>query len=186
MSIHAMASLAVAQRLDAGSIDGSHAPIDQQAQDAAGASTPENSATAGLKLVTTYIPTEVITLYVAAVAALRTGNHIPLLAAWITFWLFLALTPIVVWLVTAGKLRAAGQPIPLDVRSWPLWPMAAAAIAFLTWAFALPDSPFVQFSWYSAAIAGLGVLVVATILPLLAQLFQGPTAATAARVNTAS
>jgi len=182
MSIHAMASLAVAQRLDAAE---PRAGIGQQAQDAAGATTPENGATAGLKLVTTYIPTEVITLYVAAVAALRTGNHIPLLTAWITFWLFLVLTPIVVWLVTAGKLRAAGRPVPFDVRTWPLWPMAAAATAFLTWAFALPDSPFVQFSWYSAAVAGLAVLVVATVLPLLSQLFQSPAAAGAPRVNVA-
>lgn len=61
--------------------------------------------------------------------------------------------------------------------------MIAATNAFLAWAFALPDSPFVQYSWYSAAIAGLVVLVVATVLPLLAQLFQGPVPARAESIS---
>ena len=45
-----------------------------------------------------YIPTEVLTLYVAVLASINQPDQVTY-AEWITFWLFLVATHVVVWLV---------------------------------------------------------------------------------------
>jgi hypothetical protein len=50
--------------------------------------------------------------------------------------------------------------------------MAAATIAYVAWAFALPESPFNDAAWYSAALAGVIVMTASVLLSLLAPLFQ--------------
>jgi len=126
-----------------------------------------------LKLLFDYIPTEVLTLYVAVVAALSTPDG-PAQWGLTAWWMFVVATPLVVWLVFAAKVKAAGKSIPALPSSWPLWEMAAATVAFMAWTFALPDGPFAEFGWYSAALAGVGVLVASTMLGLIAPLFQTP------------
>jgi len=80
------------------------------------------------------------------------------------------------WAVYAAKLKSAQKPIPIAIASWPLWEMFAATLAYFTWAFALPATPFSQFdgAWYSAGLAGVAVLIVSTMMGLLAPLFQRP------------
>lgn len=132
-----------------------------------------------------YIPTEVITLYVAVLAAIENpdpnapgnrGAASSLISDgdWITFWSFLLATPIVVWLVYGAKLKIAQKPVPLHLSTWPMWEMTAATIAFSAWAFALPHSPFSFFTWYSSALSGVAVLIVSTLLGLLSPFFQRP------------
>lgn len=128
-------------------------------------------AATALQTLTTYIPTEVLTLYVSALAVLNTGQE---KGRWIPFWCFLAATPILVWIAFATKVKMAKRPIPAAPSKWPLWEMCAAAIAYIAWAFALPNTPFAQLSWYSAGLAGFLVLVVSTGLGLLAPLMQRP------------
>ncbi len=95
---------------------------------------------------------------------------------WVTFGSFLAATPIVTWLLFAAKVKATKQPLPLAPRTWPMWEMSAAIIAYCAWALALPNSPFAEFktSWYSSAVSGVIVLVASTVLGLLAPFFQRP------------
>jgi hypothetical protein len=153
---------------------------------AGGVGMPTNQVTSTLSAITTYVPTEILTLYVAARSALTqtdkdaTGAIQNISAAglnpseWVTFAAAGALTPVVVWLVYAAKLRAASKPLPLRPQTWPVWEMFAATIAFVVWAFAMPNSPFSYYKdWYSPAIAGLAVLVISTILGLVAPIF-GP------------
>jgi hypothetical protein len=124
-----------------------------------------------------YIPTEVLTLYVAVLAALdRTETSVVSDTQWITFWMFLAATPLVTWLVFAAKLKSIDKPFPLSFAAWPVWEMLAATLAFFAWAMALPHSPFTRFerTWYSPAVAGVAVLVTSTILGLLSPFFQRP------------
>jgi hypothetical protein len=125
-----------------------------------------------------YIPTEILTLYVAVLAAIQQPETNPnvQLIRWITFWSFLVATPIVAWLVFAAKVKATSQPLPLAARTWPMWEMSAAIIAYCAWALALPNSPFAAFktSWYSSAVSGVIVLVASTVLGLLAPFFQRP------------
>jgi hypothetical protein len=120
-----------------------------------------------------YIPTEILTLYVAALAALQQGEQVTS-GAWIAFWVSLFSTPIIVWLLLAAKLKGLKQPLPLKFGTWPLWEMCAATIAYTAWAFALPHSPFTAYTWYSSAVSSFAVLVVSTFLGLLAPLFQKP------------
>jgi hypothetical protein len=125
-----------------------------------------------LQTLTTYIPTEVLTLYVSAVAVLNVGGQEQ--GRWIPFWCFLAATPLVTWIAFATKVKTAGKPIPASPSKWPLWEMIAATIAYVAWTFALPSTPFAQLSWYSAGLAGFLVLVASTALGLMAPLMQRP------------
>jgi hypothetical protein len=141
----------------------------------AGTSDSQNSVTSALKVMVTYIPTEVLTLYVAVLAAIQDPNRHSSRSLWLAFYSFLIATPIVVWLVYAAKVRAANKRLPIAPKTWPLWEMIAATIAYAAWAFGLPESPFKDFTnWYSPALAGLAVLVVSTLLGLLAPVVHRP------------
>ena len=111
-------------------------------------------------------------LYVAVLAAI--GTEGPLTRAeWTAFVLFLLFTPVVVWLVYGAKLKNADLPLPTAFGAWPVWEVFAATVAFAAWGFALPQSPFAEFTaWYSSALAGVVVLITSAVLGLLAPFFQ--------------
>jgi len=139
------------------------------------AATPnaQTAISTALKVIVTYIPTEILTLYVAILAVMRTPDQIdsPLR---LVFYSFLIVTPLVVWLVYAAKCKGGGKKLPLAPRSWPFWEMFAAAAAYTAWALAMSDNPFVLSSWYSSGLAAILLLIVSTFLGLLAPLFQRP------------
>ena len=139
---------------------------------AAGSSGPTDTA---LHVLFGYIPTEILTLYVAVLAALRRESDVTR-ADWLSFWIFLAATPVVVWLVYGAKLKALQKSLPLRLGAWPVWEMFAATAAYSAWAFALPNSPFSTYPWYSSALSGLAVLIVSTLLGLIAPFLQRPLA----------
>ncbi len=60
----------------------------------------------------------------------------------------------------------------MGFSQWPVWEMMAATLAYAAWAFALPSTPFTQFTWYSPGLAGALVPVVSTVLGSVAPLFQ--------------
>lgn len=182
MSINSMANAAAARRPDIAPINVVPKGLDEIAR--ASSTTPTSDATpvvsppqtasieTAFNVLFGYIPTEVLTLYVAVLAAVQQQNKVNQ-AVWITFWCFLIATPIVVWLVYGAKMMAVKKVIPLAYRKWPVWEMFAATVAFCAWAFALPSSPFTAFtSWYSSALSGVVVLVASTVLGLLAPFFQ--------------
>ena len=155
--------------------------------------TAANGVNTAMNVLFGYIPAEVLTLYVAVVAAIHpsvsggagtegtTSTVVDsatkvTMADWVTFGIFLVATPIIFWVVYAVKLKSAQKPLPLPFSTWPLWEMFAATIAYCAWAFALPATPFHQFDglWYSTGLAGVAVLVTSTVLALLAPLFQRP------------
>jgi hypothetical protein len=163
------------------------AAVGMPATEAGGASpgkstTAPNSVNTAMQVLFGYIPTEVLTLYVAVVAAIHPSvapsadgkvQAAPITSVdWATLYIFLAATPIILWIVYATKLKAAEKPLPVAFSSWPVWEMFAATVAYSAWAFALPGTPFREFSWYSAGLAGVAVLVASTVLGLLAPLFQ--------------
>lgn len=123
--------------------------------------------------LTQYIPTEVVTFYVALVSALHTVKA-SLHVEWLGFYAMLAVTPVVVWLIYAAKSRANGLAWPLPPSSWPWWKFAAALIAFTAWAVALPQSPFESLSWYSTVFGPIIILGVTLILALLGAAFEPP------------
>jgi len=171
MSIAAMTEVAFQSRQDVG--DPNYVPktLSQIAGAAGGKQAPDSEVNTALRTLTTYVPTEVLTLYVAVLAALQPKGAATT-QSWIPFWSFLVGTPLVVWLVYAAKVKTAGSPVPLAPRKWPLWEMVAGTIAYAAWAFALPTTPFAVWAYYSPALAGVIVLVTSTILGLLAPLFS--------------
>jgi hypothetical protein len=198
MSVSSMANVAVARRDDElGQKDATGEPsppttVTALAQATGGTARTETTASATLQSIATYIPTEIIGLYLAALAAARAGinpstekvtgteadrvgslnlasNSEVRIAV-----LFAILTPVIVWLVYAGKVRAGGGQLPVSPRKWPMWEMFAALAGFTAWSFSLPDSPFTRFSWYSVSWATFVVLAVSTGLGLLGPVAQRP------------
>jgi hypothetical protein len=173
MSISAMTNVAFARRTDVPPL-GQAPKTDKEIVAATSGTEESRSVASQVQVIATYIPTEVITLYVAVLAALHNQKQGPDKSDWIAFTVFVICTPIIVWLSYAGKVRAADKPLPILPWKWPLWEMIAASIAFVAWAFSLPNSPFSSYSWYNAAIAGVAVLVASTGLGLLAPVVQRP------------
>ena len=189
MSVNSMANAAAARRPDIVPLNVVPRGLDEIARvafttptavpapaPATGAAAPRGAAPIDtvFNVLFGYIPTEVLTLYVAVLAAIDQTNKEPS-ATWITFWCFLIATPIVVWLVYGAKLKAAQKPLPIRYGAWPIWEMFAATVAYCAWAFALPNSPFLEYSsWYSSALSGVLVLVASTLLGLIAPFFQRP------------
>jgi hypothetical protein len=130
-----------------------------------------SAALAALKSIVDYIPTEIVTIYVAVGAALSDAATPSRTGQWVAFWVFLGVTPLALWALFAARLRAANTSPLLDPMRWP-WPeLVVATVAYVLWAFTLPATPFADFSWYKPGL-GTAVLLVGTlILGLGAPLF---------------
>lgn len=123
-----------------------------------------------LQVITTYIPTEILTLYIVVLGILGTGyDSLPRVLL-----IFTLATPVCCWLIFASKLKTAGKPIPIAPRLWPMWEMFAATAAFLGWAFGIPNSPITtgETPMIQPGTGAIVVLVTSTAIGLLAPLFQ--------------
>ncbi len=133
----------------------------------------ENKVNTALDSLTKYIPTETVTLYVAAVAA--TPAMVSLSGyeqiGQVIYWLFFVLTPVLLVVVLMSKRASAGQP-PVPSK-WPWWKLVAASIAYLVWALAVPNNPYIT-SEAAAIVAGFGAIVVSALLSLLEPIFERP------------
>jgi len=135
-----------------------------------------DSALAGLSK---YIPTESVTLYIAAVSAQRAlAGLIPWLTPTVIYWIFVVLTPIICFLLWARQLANAKKEKEdlkvswLSPKSWPWWKIIASTIAFLVWALAVPGNPIMPpESEAGGVVAGMAAIFVSTILNLFAPLF---------------
>jgi hypothetical protein len=177
VSVSSMTNVAISRRTDSLGSGGIPRSIADTMEAAAPKAETESTGSAALKAIVTYIPTEVITLYVAALAAVRAGHPstaMPTTGELTTYWIFLGLTPVIVWLVYAGKVKTAGKRAPVDPRKWPWWEMVSATVAFVAWAYALPSSPFSRFTWYTAALGTLVLLIASTLLGLVAPIVTRP------------
>jgi hypothetical protein len=119
-----------------------------------------------------WIPTETITLYVAYLALLtpitaEAGRRIcdtgDFTGRWVGLVVFEVVTVLFVLLIYVAKLRGTKQPF-----RWPLWEMAAAAVAFAAWALALPDTPLQSICSYKVEIGGFLVLATTIAITVVA------------------
>lgn len=140
--------------------------------------------TSNFEALTKYIPTETVTLFIAAMSAAQAINGLQggtaaelrhqAMLLWTIYGGFAVLTPLIVLIVaysgyvTARKALAAGTAAaPFRM---PLFRMAAALVAFVVWALAVPgllENPAGQIA------ASLGALIVSTFLSLLEPIFEG-------------
>ncbi len=168
MSINTMTKFAVDRKLVAApaALETGEEPISAPSGD---------RVNAALELITAYIPTEVLTLYVAVAATLQqAAGQSSFQSSWIAFWFFLVFTPIAVWLIYAPKFKAKRNQLPLHPRDWPKWEMIAGAVAYLAWAFALPNTPFKELAFYNSALSGVVVLVTSSLLGLISPIVPKP------------
>ena len=125
-----------------------------------------------------YIPTESVTLYVAAISSLPALKDTGITPA-ATFWFFVCLTPVLMLLLFLRQLALAGKDWKISVAQWPWWKIIASTVAFAVWALAVPGNPFnFTDSTVSGVIAGFAALVVSTFLNILAPFFESVTLST--------
>jgi len=141
----------------------------------------ENQAGRNASALVKYIPIESITLYVAAVAATPALQDLWPVAdenryVTIFYWVFAFLTPVFVLLLVAAKRKAASfKPAFPSLTDWPRWKMLGSTLAFLAWALAVPNGPFLREPKLElkGAIAAFLALFVSTVLSLLEPWVEG-------------
>lgn len=179
MSVSSMANIAFSRRADE-SRDGKGLDTLDKVDEAKGGTPGSgNSATTALSAIAAYIPTEVVTVYVAVLATLGVtvpaagGGDGPETATPIAVYVvFIVLTPIIVWGLYASRAVAAKKRVPRRFHAWPKWEMAAATVAFAAWGAAMPSSPLEIFPWFSAALAGVVALILSLLIGVFAPLFS--------------
>ncbi len=130
--------------------------------------TPQNSQ---FEALTKYLPTETITLFIAAMAAKPAlADVLPTAQPWaLNACIYAAgaiLTPLILYLLALGRFRAGGGVGAMSI-AW--WPPTAATIAFLVWALSVPE---MLPNDGARLLAGFGALVVSTFLGLFDPLFR--------------
>jgi hypothetical protein len=132
---------------------------------AAASPVQKTSGATALDGLVKYIPTESITLYLAATSAFSSRTKTsPEVAAYL-YWGFVVLTPILFLLIYLGKRRSQTLPLfPATISGWPWWKLIASTIAFMVWALAVP--PLVDGDLGKITVA-FGALLVSTLLSLI-------------------
>jgi hypothetical protein len=141
------------------------------------AATPTTVESA-LEQITQWIPTEVVTIYVAIL-----GIFAPSKASgkWIIFAIGAISVPVFVVLNASivNKRGAAewrkenrpGDPPKIAGKRLRLL-VVVAAVAYLVWAWALPATPFLDLTDQATRVGGALVVVVALLMPKIAELFD--------------
>jgi hypothetical protein len=145
------------------------------AEDATRATSKENSASNAVDKLIKYIPTESVTLYVAAIAA---RDVIIQKWPWIgvkgLYWFFGCLTPVLWLLIYIAKRKAEGLPPMPRVSLWLAWNLCACFVAFLVWALAVPGGPYFTGPG-EGVLAGFLAVFISSALSLIEMLIDKPT-----------
>lgn len=137
----------------------------------------QNQATNVLDSLVKYIPTESITLYVAASSAMDgLKSQFNFINEERTYWFFGLLTPILFLLIYVGKRRSANiRPLfPRELKALPWWKLIASTIAFLAWALAIPNAPYLHTpnNVAGGAVAAFLAIFISTFLSVLEPIFE--------------
>src|SRR5437879_10089514 len=107
MSINSMASAAIGRRPDYEPLQGVPKSLREISKAASGASAPENQVTSALNVIVAYIPTEILTLYVAFLVVFGNAKGMTVghtMGTVITFWMFFISIPATILSVLVVKL----------------------------------------------------------------------------------
>ena len=119
-----------------------------------------------------YIPTEAVTLYVAAASAMSAFKEtFPSVKEAGVYWSFVIFTPILFLIIFAGKRREANLKMFPPIVKWPWWKIISSTVAFAVWALAIPTTPYLQ-GPAGGAVAAFGAVLVSTFLTLLQPIFE--------------
>jgi hypothetical protein len=113
-----------------------------------------------------YIPTEIITVWVALIAVLNDPKPLKgqsiCHADWSTHWKLAIAAAVLAILLTLGFAYRKFSDTAGVTFKVPVFGMLAAPIAFLAWAVALPEGPLRSACWYSEQ-AGAFIVTIATV-----------------------
>lgn len=124
----------------------------------------------GFDALVKYIPTETVTLFVAAMAALPALTEVaPGTTPWMLYAASALLTPVILVLIAYGRHRQSGEVTAFKARAWPI---VASLVAFLVWALSVPGL-IPDANWAGKVLAGFGALFISTLLSILEPVF-GP------------
>ncbi len=137
------------------------------------------SGSENFESLTKYIPTETVTLFVAAISTIQALESLakiqpdPSRLDWrmlIAYGGLAIATPIFIWLAGYASYKSA-NPGTANLKSFrpPAFRMVAGLVAFSVWAIGVPGfiaSPVWQI------IAGLGALLVSTLFSMLQPIFE--------------
>lgn len=128
------------------------------AADAGAPSPPADTRKQAFESLTKYIPTETITLFVAAMAAAPALQQaLAFLKPQLLYWAFAILTPILFVLFKLSQ----GETLTLDKGT--VFDLVAATVGYLVWALSVPSNPYVGTD-AAAVAAGFGAIFISTIL----------------------
>ncbi|HYL87543.1 MAG TPA: hypothetical protein VEU32_02120 [Burkholderiales bacterium] len=127
---------------------------------------PTNKTSNFLDALAKFIPGELVTLYLAAVAAGPAFHEALKVSNKAIFWFFVVvLSPGLFVLIMAAKRASAGMPTWPRAQDWPSWKLAASTVAFFVWALAVPDSPYLN-TEPGKVVAAFLALFTSTILSI--------------------
>jgi hypothetical protein len=154
MSIGTMVSLAVQRRREA---------IEFGDRMAAGTSAQQMTQ---LEKVAAFIPSDVVTIYVAGLGILTPSGAI---ARWVWFAIGLVLVPVFVAIGIALEKKKSGI--------WPGWTagfllVIFGLLSFTAWAASLPNTPFLLIAPNATQIAAVAVVFLAAFMFQVAQYFD--------------
>ena len=128
-----------------------------------GAPAPNGQKTASaIDQIVAFIPTEVIGIYIAGVGIVGPAGR----AKWGLLLLSTALIPLFVWL--SDRIARRSDPSVPKAYSRLTWVGLLATSAFLAWAAALPETPFLDLSDKATRIGSFAAVVLAALLPKVA------------------
>jgi kumamolisin len=138
-------------------------------------SAPQSALNDTIKELTGYIPSEILTLYLGATAAIAAASGNASAGAISPQYQGMALGAFLVCLVLAPSWAYIG--VFLTTPGWPpfrawIWPVVAAFIAFGAYAFAVPGGWLSQASKDYALFGTLAVLFVAPVLQIGGRIYQ--------------
>ncbi|MBN1301965.1 MAG: hypothetical protein JW995_12185 [Melioribacteraceae bacterium] len=123
-------------------------------------------------LLTKYIPTESITLYVAFMSsAPLLKKELSFMTEAFIYWFLGILTPVMLLLMDYGKKKELKKINSEYTYYPPVWEMTASFIAFLCWALAVPNTPYFS-SETGGIVAAMLALFISTFLGILEPVFK--------------
>ena len=147
-----------------------YAPTDPAPASFSNVVSPEPSAGDPSKYIAkimTFVPAEVVSLYLLC-AAWASPNAHGLVVAWVLFGVCTLLSPLGVWAIDYGKFRKLSSEDTTQAHyQFPRFESAAALVAFIVWAAAMPASVFSTLPFFQTWMGTLSVAVVTVVLTML-------------------
>jgi hypothetical protein len=131
-----------------------------QARKPVGTNADEGAVKKELGRITAFVPTEVVSTYVAILGITTPNSHV---WRWVLLLVIALLAVFLCWYFW----KTASIGLPAKALTWSI---VFALVGLAAWAAALPSSPFFSFDGYSTTIGGIAVLIAAPVIPRLATL----------------